>query len=261
VNTVRPKKGLGQHFLTDKNIARNIVGSLSFENYNQVLEIGPGMGVLTGLLLEIGSIQTRFVEIDPSSVEYLNTHFAGIHDKIITADALELDFNTIFPAPYAVIGNFPYNISSQLFFRILAAKQQVAEVVCMLQKEVAARIASPPGSREYGILSVFIQAYYRIEYLFTVPPQVFNPPPKVQSAVIRLKRNDRLHLPCNEALFATVVKTAFNQRRKMLRNSIKNLLPEDCQHPLLHLRPEQLGVDEFINLTQLADTRYPESVF
>jgi len=251
---------LGQHFLTDRNIARNIVGSLSLENYRSVLEIGPGMGILTGLLLEIGDIEARFVEIDLSSVEYLQTHFPGINDKIITADALELDFNTIFATPYAVIGNFPYNISSQLFFRILAARHQVIEVVCMLQKEVAERIASPPGSRDYGILSVFMQAYYHIEYLFTVPPQVFNPPPKVQSAVIRLKRNELLQLPCNEILFTKVVKTAFNQRRKMLRNSLKSILPADCLHPLLQKRPEQLGVEEFIILTHLAGNRLPEAV-
>jgi 16S rRNA (adenine1518-N6/adenine1519-N6)-dimethyltransferase len=251
---VKPKKSLGQHFLTDTNIARKIVDSLTFRNYNQVLEIGPGMGVLSTFLLDLPGKSIRFVEIDRSSVAYLNEHIPGIRDKIYDGDVMRLDLADIFKGPFAVIGNFPYNISSQLFFKILEIKGQVTEVVCMLQKEVARRLASPPGSREYGILSVLLQGYYEIEYLFTVPPQVFNPPPRVQSAVIRLIRNDRQALPCNEVLFTKVVKTAFNQRRKVLRNSLRTMFqPEAMMDEIFRKRPEQLGVDEFVRLTILAE--------
>jgi 16S rRNA (adenine1518-N6/adenine1519-N6)-dimethyltransferase len=251
---VKPKKSLGQHFLTDTNIARKIVDSLTFRNYNQVLEIGPGMGVLSTFLLDLPGKNIRFVEIDRSSVAYLNEHIPGIRDKIYDGDIMRIDLADIFKGPFAVIGNFPYNISSQLFFKILEIKGQVTEVVCMLQKEVARRLASPPGSREYGILSVLLQGYYEIEYLFTVPPQVFNPPPRVQSAVIRLIRNDRQALPCNEVLFTKVVKTAFNQRRKVLRNSLRTMFqPEAMMDEIFRKRPEQLGVDEFVRLTILAE--------
>jgi 16S rRNA (adenine1518-N6/adenine1519-N6)-dimethyltransferase len=252
---VKPKKSLGQHFLNDKNIARKIVDSLSWENYRCVAEIGPGMGVLSEYLLQLPGREIKFLEIDRSSVEYLTLKFPEIHGKIITADALKTDFTTLFTEPFGIIGNFPYNISSQLFFRILESKNLVAETVCMIQKEVALRIASPPGSKEYGILSVLLQAWYKIEYLFTVPPQVFIPPPKVNSAVIRLRRNNTMELRCNEALFKKVVKTAFNQRRKTLRNSLKNILLNlDTSEPIFQKRPEQLGVDEFVNLTLLIES-------
>jgi 16S rRNA (adenine1518-N6/adenine1519-N6)-dimethyltransferase len=251
---VKPKKSLGQHFLTDNNIARKIVDSLTFSNYNQVLEIGPGMGVLTGYLLDLPGRIIRFVEIDRSSVDYLNEHFPEIRDKIYDGDVMRINLAEFFEGPFAVIGNFPYNISSQLFFKILENKDQVTEVVCMLQKEVARRLASPPGSREYGILSVLLQGYYEIEYLFTVPPHVFNPPPRVQSAVIRLRRNIRQALPCNEILFTKVVKTAFNQRRKVLRNSLRSMIhPDAMMDEIFRKRPEQLGVDDFVRLTIMAE--------
>lgn len=249
---VKPKKGLGQHFLTDKNIALKIVNSLSWKDYDSVLEIGPGMGVLTGYLLENKNKNLRFVEIDRASVAYLNQKFPDIGDQIISRDALELEMDQVFGQPFAIIGNFPYNISSQLFFKILESRDLVIETICMIQKEVASRIASPPGSKEYGILSVLLQAYYDIEYLFTVPPQVFNPPPKVQSAVIRLRRNDRKQLECSDELFKKVVKTGFNQRRKTLRNSLKNILLNlETTDPVFQKRPEQLGVDEFVQLALL----------
>lgn len=251
---VKPKKSLGQHFLTDKNIAQKIVNSLSFNNYNAVLEIGPGMGVLTEFLIALPDTDLKFVEIDNASVSYLENRFPGISDKIFASDILDTNLGRLFNKPFAVIGNFPYNISSQLFFRILEHRNLVTEVVCMIQKEVAVRIASPPGPKDYGILSVFLQAYYHIEYLFTVPPQVFNPPPRVQSAVIRLTRNNRTSLECDEVLFAKVVKTAFNQRRKTLRNSLKNmLLNSDTTDGFFQKRPEQLGIEDFVRLTRLAE--------
>jgi 16S rRNA (adenine1518-N6/adenine1519-N6)-dimethyltransferase len=251
---LKPKKSLGQHFLTDKNIARKIVNSLTWKDYSRVLEIGPGMGVLTEFLLELDDKEFRFVEIDSASVEFLNTRFPLIHDKIFTADVLKIKLDEIYDKPFAVIGNFPYNISSQLFFKILESRDLVNETVCMIQKEVAVRIASPPGSKNYGILSVLLQAYYHIEYLFSVPPQVFIPPPKVQSAVIRLKRNSTLNLGCNEEMFKKVIKTAFNQRRKTLRNSLKSILSGmDTSAPVFQKRPEQLGVEDFIKLTLLLD--------
>jgi 16S rRNA (adenine1518-N6/adenine1519-N6)-dimethyltransferase len=251
---VKPKKSLGQHFLTDANIACKIVDSLTFSNYSRVLEIGPGMGVLSGYLLDIPGRDIRFIEIDRSSVDYLIEHLPAIRDKITNGDVMQISLSAFFEGQFAVIGNFPYNISSQLFFKILENRSQVTEVVCMLQKEVARRIASPPGSREYGILSVLLQTYYDIEYLFTVPPQVFNPPPKVHSAVIRLQRNDRQALPCNEELFVRVVKTAFNQRRKVLRNSLKSMYPSQAMFDdIFRKRPEQLGVEEFVQLTLLAE--------
>jgi 16S rRNA (adenine1518-N6/adenine1519-N6)-dimethyltransferase len=251
---VKPKKSLGQHFLTDTNIARKIVDSLTFSTYRQVLEIGPGMGVLSTYLLDLPDKEIRFVEIDRSSIDYLNEHLPLIRDKIYDGDVMQINLAEFFDGLFAVIGNFPYNISSQLFFKILENRDQVTEVVCMLQKEVARRLASPPGSREYGILSVLLQGYYDIEYLFTVPPQVFNPPPKVQSAVIRLRRNDSKSLPCNEVLFKKVVKTAFNQRRKVLRNSLRSLYhPEAMVDEIFRKRPEQLGVEDFVRLTVLAE--------
>lgn len=251
---VKPKKSLGQHFLTDKNIARKIVCGLTWQGYDKILEIGPGMGILTEILLSLPDKELRCVEIDRSSVEYLNQRFPHISEKILTADILSIPLADIYHEPFAIIGNFPYNISSQLFFSILNFRHLVIETVCMIQKEVAIRIASPPGSKDYGILSVLLQAYYNIDYLFSVPPQVFTPPPRVNSAVIRLKRNHTMNLGCNEILFTQVVKTAFNQRRKTLRNSLKNLITDiETPDSIWQKRPEQLGVPEFIRLTLLIE--------
>ena len=249
---VKAKKNLGQHFLTDKNIARDIVDRLKATNLDRILEIGPGMGVLTNYLLENKNFETYVIEIDHESVDYLNKHFPQLKDRIIEGDFLRLDLAAaISDKPFALIGNFPYNISSQIFFKVLENKELIPEIVCMLQKEVAKRICSGPGSRVYGILSVFLQVWYNVEYLIDVPEYVFDPPPKVQSAVIRLTANGRTDLGCNEMLFYKVVKQAFNQRRKMLRNSIKSFSPriEELDAVLLTRRPEQLSVSEFIELT------------
>lgn len=243
---VRPKKNLGQHFLVDLNIAKKIVDSLGTSSPD-VLEIGPGMGVLTQYLLERPEQNIHVVEIDRESVEYLQNNFTGIKN-IWSEDFLKADIASKFPGDFNIIGNFPYNISSQILFRVLALRNRIPETVGMLQKEVAERIASPHGSKSYGIMSVLLQAFFDIEYLFTVSESVFNPPPKVKSAVIRLKRNNVAELPCNEAFFVKVVKAAFNLRRKMLRNSLKNIctnLPEEYAQK----RPEQLSVDDFIDLT------------
>ena len=223
---VRAKKALGQHFLTDLSIAQRIADSLQVREGGTIpaLEIGPGMGVLTQYLLQRPEVDLRMVEIDTESVNYLMTHFPQVHGRLLEADFLKLKLESFFSASFAVIGNFPYNISSQIFFRILDYKEQIPQVVCMIQKEVAERIAEKPGTKTYGILSVLLQAWYDIEYLFTVGEGAFNPPPKVKSAVIRLVRNARTSLGCDEALFKTVVKTGFNQRRKTLRNSLKPLI-------------------------------------
>jgi 16S rRNA (adenine1518-N6/adenine1519-N6)-dimethyltransferase len=249
---VRAKKALGQHFLTDQSIARGIVDALTAGGVRDVLEIGPGMGVLSQYLLQREDIDLRLVEIDQESVDYLLTHFPGIEGKLYMADYLKLDIRQLFSGSYRVIGNFPYNISSQIFFKILDDKDLVPEVVCMIQKEVAERIAEKPGSKTYGILSVLLQAWYDIEYLFSVGSGAFCPPPKVQSAVIRLRRNSRSELGCDERLFRQVVKTAFNQRRKTLRNALKPILPEgfDTSSELFELRAERLSVEDFIALTQ-----------
>lgn len=249
---VRPKKFLGQHFLKDKNIAERIVDSLILSNdTNQVIEIGPGTGVLTEFLLQ-KPVDLRLIEIDRESIAYLKQHFPALTDHIKEADFLQLELDRLFEGNFHIIGNFPYNISSQIFFRVLEYRNQVNQVVCMLQKEVADRIAEKPGSKTYGILSVLLQAYYDIDYLFKVPPGVFFPPPKVMSAVIRLTRNKRAKLECDEVLFKTVVKQAFQNRRKTLRNALKvlNLPASILAHPLLDRRAEQLGVDEFVFLTQ-----------
>lgn len=249
---VRAKKNLGQHFLTDDWIASNIVESLKASGVEHVLEIGPGMGVLTKFLVKHKEYEISGIEIDRDSVVYLKKHFPMLNDRIIEGDFLKLDFPGIFSGKeFAVIGNFPYNISSQIFFRIIENKDIIPEVVCMLQEEVAQRICSGPGTKTYGILSVFLQAWYRTEYLFGVPPSVFNPPPKVHSAVIRLTRNGISELGCNERLFQKVVKQAFNQRRKMLRNSIRSFSPQltEMDSGLLTKRPEQLSVQEFVYLT------------
>ncbi|MHC1708378.1 MAG: 16S rRNA (adenine(1518)-N(6)/adenine(1519)-N(6))-dimethyltransferase RsmA [Bacteroidales bacterium] len=246
---VRPKKHLGQHFLTDHNIARKIVDQLSFQY--PVLEVGPGKGILTRYLLEKCPGNLNLIEIDPEAVEYLLYEYPVLAETLIRGDILKADFSALFKQDFSIIGNFPYNISSQIFFRVLENKDQVKEVVCMIQKEVAQRIATGPGSKEYGILSVLLQTYYDIEYLFTVGENVFFPPPNVKSAVIRLRRNQRTALPCPDALYFTVVKTAFNQRRKTLRNALSPLLGKDpsVYGDILARRAETLSVEEFIELT------------
>ncbi len=311
-NLVRPKKALGQHFLTDLSVAQKIADALVVESdaaggeasgagashdagadhdsgaaaAMPVLEIGPGMGVLSQYLLERGDIDLKMIEIDRESVDYLLVHFPKAAGRVIEGDFLKMNLSYFFPpksaasgsgssakgkghdaatGTFAVIGNFPYNISSQIFFRIIDHKDSIPQVVCMIQKEVAERIAEKPGSKTYGILSVLLQAWYDIEYLFTVGEGAFNPPPKVKSAVIRLRRNSRTDLGCDEKLFKTIVKTSFNQRRKTLRNSLKPLVtdkaarevwtPEQTagflSNPVFDLRPERLGVEDFISLTLL----------
>ena len=251
---VQPKKHLGQHFLKDDNIARKIVGSLQ-SSVNTVLEVGPGMGVLTRHILELPDRSCYFMDADRESIDYLIEAFPEHTSKFIHADFLKFNLDTLFPGKFIIIGNFPYNISSQILFKVLEHRQQVMQVVGMIQKEVAERLAAGPGSKTYGILSVLLQAYYRIEYLFTVNETVFIPPPKVKSAVIRLRRNDREKLDCDEALFFKVVKTAFNQRRKTLRNSLKSFYIDYERGEVLHLagkRAEELSVEDFVKLTQLA---------
>lgn len=280
---VRPKKALGQHFLTDLSVAQKIADALVVDGVGgaapeagivtagntdaamPVLEIGPGMGVLSQYLLEREDIDLKMIEIDRESVDYLLTHFPKASGRVIEGDFLKMNLSYFFPGTFAVIGNFPYNISSQIFFRIIDHKDSIPQVVCMIQKEVAERIAEQPGSKTYGILSVLLQAWYDIEYLFTVGEGAFNPPPKVKSAVIRLRRNSRTKLGCDEKLFKTIVKTGFNQRRKTLRNSLKPLIadkaareawtPEQStdflSNPVFELRPERLSVEDFIALTKL----------
>jgi 16S rRNA (adenine1518-N6/adenine1519-N6)-dimethyltransferase len=254
VKPVQPKKHLGQHFLTDLNIAQQIVGALRLPNgVKDVLEVGPGMGVLTQYLVQHPEYQTTIVDIDRESVAWLNEHFPQLEGRVLLADFLKTDLKTLFQGPFAVIGNFPYNISSQIFFKVLDHRDQVPEVVGMIQKEVAERIAAPHGSKTYGIMSVLLQAFYTIEYLFTVHEHVFNPPPKVKSAVVRLTRNGVAQLPCDEKLFFKVVKASFATRRKTLRNCLKpfNLPIEVTQDTLFDKRAEQLSVNDFINLTLL----------
>ncbi len=249
---VKAKKHLGQHFLRDEDIAYRIVEALLKLSKTNILEIGPGTGVLSKYLLADEEVrELKFVEVDDESVNYLRKQYKLQDEDIIPDDFLTMNLEGLFEGNFSIIGNFPYNISSQIFFKILENKEQVDFVVGMLQKEVAERIAAPPGSRTYGILSVLLQAYYDIEYLFTVAPHVFDPPPKVQSAVISLKRNTRTQLDCDEAFFKKVVKLAFNQRRKTLRNSLKSLPMDgvDLTNPLFAKRPEQLGVEEFVELT------------
>lgn len=251
---VRAKKHLGQHFLKDQEIARRIAESLPLREASPVLEIGPGMGVLTRYLLQNPLINLRAVEIDSESVVYLHQHFPQL--EVIEGDFLQMDLNKLYDGKFSVIGNFPYNISSQILFKVLDYKDKIPNVAGMLQKEVAERIASKPGKKAYGILSVFMQAYYHVEYLFTVSEQVFDPPPKVKSAVIRFTRNEVEKLDCDEKLFRTVVKTAFNQRRKTLRNSLKPLVEKDnpmYADTLFDKRPEQLDVQSFVHLTNLVE--------
>lgn len=281
---VRAKKSLGQHFLTDLSIAQRIADSLTAPvapgdstgdtgsstssgkdgaGQTDVLEVGPGMGVLTQFLLQRPELNLKMVEIDRESVDYLLVHFPQVNGALIEADFLKLRLETFFKGKFCIIGNFPYNISSQIFFKILDYKESVPQVVCMIQKEVAERIAEKPGSKTYGILSVLLQAWYDIEYLFTVGEGAFNPPPKVKSAVIRLVRNSRKELGCNESLFKAVVKTSFNQRRKTMRNSLRPIVSAKASRegwneeqvsaflsqPVFDLRPERLGVEDFISLT------------
>jgi 16S rRNA (adenine1518-N6/adenine1519-N6)-dimethyltransferase len=246
---VKPKKNLGQHFLKDKATAARIASSLTGQGYDSVLEIGPGMGILTGYLIERGFRDFRVIEIDNESVDYLNTYFPSL-EKIIRGDFLALNVDSLFDGRFAIIGNFPYNISSQILFKALENRQKVVEITGMFQKEVAVRICSGPGSKDYGILSVLLQAFYSTEYLFTVPEHLFVPPPRVKSGVIRLIRNNVETLACDEKLFFRVVKATFNQRRKTLRNSVKSAFPirRDDYHDF-GLRPEQLPVEGFLELT------------
>lgn len=281
---VRAKKSLGQHFLTDLSIAQRIADSLTAPvapgdstgdtgsstssgkdgaGQTDVLEVGPGMGVLTQFLLQRPELNLKMVEIDRESVDYLLVHFPQVNGALIEADFLKLRLETFFKGQFCIIGNFPYNISSQIFFKILDYKESVPQVVCMIQKEVAERIAEKPGSKTYGILSVLLQAWYDIEYLFTVGEGAFNPPPKVKSAVIRLVRNSRKELGCDESLFKAVVKTSFNQRRKTMRNSLRPIVSAKASRegwneaqvsaflsqPVFDLRPERLSVEDFISLT------------
>ena len=251
---VRAKKALGQHFLTDLNIARKIATSLSggtAEEPDKVLEVGCGMGVLTQFLLQREDIVTYGAEIDSESVEYLHVHYPDFAERLTEGDFLKMDLAATYGNRLKIIGNFPYNISSQIFFKVLENRDIVPECVGMIQKEVAVRLAEPPGSKEYGILSVLLQAWYDIEYLFTVGEKVFNPPPKVKSAVIRLTRNKTERLDCDETLFIKVVKASFGQRRKMLRNSLKAAFGNfgGNEHRFFTMRAEQLSVSDFVELT------------
>lgn len=252
---VRAKKALGQHFLKDLSVAKAIAGSLVIESRMPILEIGPGTGVLTQFLLQNPLFDLTAIELDSESVEYLKQNFPNLN--LIYGDFLKLDLSELYPEQqFCVIGNYPYNISSQIFFKVLDHRDYIPCCVGMIQKEVAERIASKPGKKAYGILSVLLQAYYNIEYLFTVDEHVFLPPPKVKSAVIRLTRNGRKTLDCNEKLFKTVVKTAFNQRRKQLRNSLQSLISKDkSTATIFDKRPEQLSVEEFVELTNLIESQ------
>ena len=252
MQSVKPKKALGQHFLTDLSIAERIAGTLDNFTGTPVLEIGPGTGVLTQFLIGKGH-DLKVVELDNESVEYLSDNFPELNGKIIADDFLKLNLKELYDGQFCIIGNYPYNISSQIFCNVLDYKDSVVCCSGMLQKEVAERITAGPGSKTYGILSVQLQAWYDTEYLFTVDENVFNPPPKVKSGVIRLTRNSRKQLECDEARFKTVVKVAFGQRRKTLRNSVRPLATDASvlADPIFNRRPEQLSVEEFVNLTNL----------
>lgn len=252
MNSVKPKKFLGQHFLTDLTIASNIADTVDACPDIPVLEVGPGTGVLTQFLMK-KQRELKVVEIDRESVPYLQTHFPQLHDSIIEADFLRLNLSEIFDGkPFVLTGNYPYNISSQIFFHMLQYKDYIPCCTGMIQKEVAERLAASPGTKAYGVLSILIQAWYDVEYLFTVHEHVFNPPPKVKSAVIRMTRNNTASLGCNEQLFRRIVKTVFTMRRKMMRNSIKQIIPKESpllDDELFNKRPEQLSVQEFVDLT------------
>ena len=260
---VRAKKSLGQHFLTDLSIAERIAHTLDDFKHLPVLEVGPGMGVLTQFLLDMG-LDLTVVELDQESVDYLEVAYPQLHGRIIGEDFLKMDLKKLYgDAPFCIIGNYPYNISTQIFFKVLDYRDQVVCCSGMLQREVAQRIAEPPGSKTYGILSVLLQAWYDIEYLFTVDEHVFNPPPKVKSGVIRLTRNEVTDLGVDERMFKRIVKAAFGQRRKMLRSSLKPIFSADTtvmERDVFRQRPEQLGVEDFIALTRLATTGQPPSV-
>lgn len=254
MSNVRPKKHLGQHFLTDLNIAARIAGSLTGKGYDKVLEIGPGMGVLTRFLLENQAVETWAAEIDTESVEYLNQHFPPLKERILEGDFLKMNLTEF--GTFALVGNFPYNISSQIMFRMLEYRNQIPELVGMFQKEVAERFSAKPRTKAYGILSLLLQAYYDCEYLFTVHEHVFNPPPKVKSGVVRLIRKHNFTLDCDEKLFKEVIKTAFNQRRKTMRNSLRTFhIPDEMEgwEEFAKLRPEELDVADFVRLTKLIE--------
>lgn len=262
MNLVRPKKFLGQHFLKDLKIAEDIANTVDANPSTPILEVGPGMGVLTQFILKKGRA-LKVIELDTESIAYLNEEFPELDGDIIEGDFLKMDLNDIFNGKsFTLTGNYPYNISSQIFFKMLDNKDLIPLCTGMIQKEVAERIASKPGKKAYGILSVLIQAWYTVEYLFTVSEKVFNPPPKVKSAVIRMTRNNTKELGCDESLFKSVVKTTFNQRRKTLRNSIKPILGKDAEVTKLDIflkRPEQLSVEEFIYITNLVEKELRKS--
>ena len=254
---VKAKKHLGQHFLKDLNIAQKIADTLSLKNYKKVVEIGAGMGVLTQFLLK-KDVDVHIVEIDKESVDYLEANYPALRGKIIADDFLKYDVAGYLAEPFAIIGNFPYNISTQIVFKLLELREYVPEFSGMFQKEVAERICEHEGSKTYGILSVLVQAFYETSYLFTVSESVFNPPPKVKSGVIRLVRKTDFHLDCDESLFFTVVKTAFNQRRKTLRNSLKSLLIDENlkQDSIFDKRPEQLPWQDFVRITKVISEQH-----
>ncbi len=257
---VRPKKSLGQHFLTDLSVASRIADTVDSCPSIPILELGPGMGVLTQYLMQ-KERELKVVEIDRESVEYLHSHYPSLHDNILGADFLKMDLSSVFSGrPFVLTGNYPYNISSQIFFKMLDYKDFIPCCTGMIQKEVAERLASAPGSKVYGVLSILIQAWYDVEYLFTVDEHVFDPPPKVKSAVIRLTRNDKTSLGCDERLFRRIVKTVFTMRRKMLRNGMKQIIGSDApmlSDPLFNKRPEQLSIDDFIELTNRVSLSHP----
>jgi 16S rRNA (adenine1518-N6/adenine1519-N6)-dimethyltransferase len=253
MSLVKAKKHLGQHFLTDKNIAEKIVNSLiHHQKYKQVLEVGPGMGVLSDFLLQKTDYETFLIDIDTESYLFLQKKYPQLGEKLLNKDFLQLIFKEVFASNFAIIGNFPYNISSQILFKLIENRNQVPEIVGMFQKEVAERCTAKPGTKEYGILSVFLQAYFKCEYLFTVKAGVFNPPPKVLSAVIRLSRNEIKELECDEKLFWQVVKAGFNQRRKTLSNALSGVIPKEKQGEgdVWSLRAERLSVKDFVELTK-----------
>ena len=254
---VRAKKHLGQHFLKDLSIAKAIAESLSGEGYKNIIEVGPGMGVLTQYLIPKNFI-THVIELDQESVRYLKAEYPQLSQRIYSSDFLKLNLKEITDQSFGLIGNYPYNISSQILFKALEYKDQIPEIVGMFQKEVAERVASKPGNKKYGIISVLLQAYYNIEYLFTVDEHVFDPPPKVKSGVIRLRRNNTKTLDCNEKFFKQMVKQAFSQRRKTLRNALKPLINKsDFDEPLLNLRAERLSVKDFVYLTNQLERIQP----
>lgn len=252
MNLVRAKKHLGQHFLNDKNAAKKIADALDTSlGFTQVLEVGPGMGVLSDFLLQRNDFETFLIDIDEESIDYLKLQYPQLGSRLIHGDFLALNFSKYFDEKIAIIGNYPYNISSQILFKILDERDRVIQMAGMFQKEVAERCVAKPGSKQYGIISVFLQAFYNVEYLFTVKAGAFNPPPKVLSGVIRMTRNSTKQLDCNEVVFWKIVKAAFNQRRKTLRNALSSIIPKDkmSNNSLYELRAERLTVDDFVSLT------------